>query len=483
MQQKIEIKKTENLLKREDSFGGNGFAFGSEFFNTYSGPVIKSSKVLYNPDLPNMLNGSIAITGGSGSGKTRTTLDLVQWLGMIGKTVYVMDFHGEMQTPGETVYKFTARNSQYGFNPFVFEEDPENGGPNVQAEYIVDLFKKTYIPNMGPVQRSVLKRLLGDTYRFVGILDEDISTWIREVPSIKTLKEAYELIMSSCEDTAIDGVKKDFEKLVKKRHNFSNALETSEDPDGATERYKESVNGKLDEIAKTLSDLKEYLLLEKEDEVGQYGKELPDAIDVTYYKKAKNFKALEGLMPYIEEVASISALNGEKPPATSGVIRYDMSGLTNMAKPTQAIFLSDVLCQGIFRAYKMNHMAKPQAVTGIKTKAFIVIDESKLVLPNGAEKNDSFNIFNRIISESRKFFLSLILVTQSPGSFSPTILANIFTKIVLRTNSSDTQDVKKLFGVKGDDMLESLKYKGSALVGFGSEPFKSVALPWFGEGN
>ena len=55
-------------------------------------------------------------------------------------------------------------------------------GSNVQADTIIQLFKKTFMPNLGSLQAKVLKKIVVDTYEKVGIFDDDITPGIDRSP-------------------------------------------------------------------------------------------------------------------------------------------------------------------------------------------------------------------------------------------------------------------------------------------------------------
>ncbi|MCY7337290.1 MAG: hypothetical protein LH613_13935 [Chamaesiphon sp.] len=48
------------------------------------------------------------------------------------KRSIILDFYGDQQLPGEIYYSLNMV-SPHGINPLIINQDPEGGGPNIQA--------------------------------------------------------------------------------------------------------------------------------------------------------------------------------------------------------------------------------------------------------------------------------------------------------------------------------------------------------------
>ena len=96
----------------------------------------------------------------------------------------------------------------------------------------------------------------------------------------------------------------------------------------------------------------------------------------------------------------------------------------------------------------------------------------------GKEKENPYNIFNRIVTESRKYGMGLIIVSQRPSHFPQEVLANTFTKIILKTNSNDYKDAIKNLGIKNKELLKTADNFGYALVSKGGKDYRTTVLPW-----
>ena len=149
------------------------------------------------------------------------------------------------------------------------------------------------------------------------------------------------------------------------------------------------------------------------------------------------------------------------------------------------MFFADIMVQQIFRAVKnrgeyRNKSDDYKERRGEKVDTFIILDESKLILPTGNDKESPYNILNRIVTEARKFGLGLIIVSQRPEHFSNEIISSIFTKIILNINENDVKDAVKRLGVKPESLFGQFKSVKDGLLLYGQTGtlFNSVATPW-----
>jgi len=394
------IKITDELQMSQSE--DDNFYFGN-------GYMLPTWVAQWNPDEHFTQNGHLLIIGASGSGKTRMLKHLVTYLDRMKKQVYIIDFHGDIKTANETVHRFTSRNSVLGLSPFEFEKDEENGGINVQVGVVIAIFKKNYIPNLGAVQRSTLKQLLIDTYAIAGIKDEDISTWDKELPTMSTLYELFKEINTRIDYTS--GF--EFDTLFTKAHNIKKDMDEVTD-DEEKGKYYNKLTKAIEHLGTKYDRYVKYLLEDKYDQ--EFNLNEYRGIDISFYFDKQIQKSLQTLGPYLKELCESPIFNENKPPVSKGVVRYDISGFTSVDKPMEAMFFADIMIQRIFRAVKLrgeyrNKSDAFKASHGQKVDTFIVIDESKLILPTGKEKENPYNILNRIVTEARKFGLALIIVS------------------------------------------------------------------------
>lgn len=409
-----------------------------------NGVVLRNKEFYFDPNGTETVNPHMLITGTSGAGKTILLKDIIDYLNTINCNTLVLDFHGDMDTPGENHIEYTARNTAFGINPFEFEHDLKNGGPLMNVDVIVQMFKKSFWPNMGTLQESVLKDLLRDTYRYKGIIDEDPETWpvdtnIDDLPTMDDLFEVYTMIISYISQAEGE---KGFTSLLEEVLKYRSKVLTSES-EKTIERYENKIKELQEEYDKQHELFYDFVFAGKGEEVKYVNKH---KIDFERYDNKKTRGVLEGLEPYIRAFGESTIFNQSIPKLVPGVNRFDISGFTNMAKPEFALFFADIFIQRVFRRAKMQGTVSLQT-HGRKVKTYVVIDESRIVLPTGKDKSNPYHILNKIALEARKYGLGLIMGSQSASHFPKELLANFYTKIILKTDSADEKSTIDVLGI------------------------------------
>ena len=85
---------------------------------------------------------------------------------------------------------------------------------------------------------------------------------------------------------------------------------------------------------------------------------------------------------------------------------------------------------------------------------------------------------NKIAAESRKYGLGLILASQRILHYGDEILSNFYTKILLKTDSSDIPVANKKLRIIDKNLLSLTKYNDVAVVGRGSI-YKAIHIDLF----
>lgn len=413
-----------------------------------TGVTQKDKSFIFNPNSVESVNPHLLITGTSGSGKTVLLKDIIEYLNDIHVNTLVLDFHGDMDTNMENHIEYTARNTAFGINPFEFDYDLKNGGPKVNVDIIVQMFKKSFWPNMGALQESVLRNLLYDTYRYKGIVDEDHSTWPSEdntdaLPTMDDLFEVYTMILSyASQEEGSRGFTSVLDEALKYRSKI-----LVSDNDKTIARYEKKIEELRERYDKQHSDFYDFIFAGKGNEVKYVNK---FKIDFEKYDNKKARGALEGLEPYIRNFSESNIFNQSIPKLVPGVNRFDISGFTNMAKPDIALFFADIFIQRVFRRAKMQGTVSLQT-HGKKVKTYVVVDESRIVLPTGKDKTNPYHILNKIALEARKYGLGLIMASQSASHFPKELLANFYTKMILKTDSADEKSSIDVLGISKRD--------------------------------
>jgi hypothetical protein len=161
--------------------------------------IFLGDKCYWNP--ANLRNGHAVVLGTSGSGKTQTLKSMVFELPLLFPDIKVVliDFHGDLDLPGETCYKLDAE-SPHGLNPLVLDLDPRGGGPDLQAIAVSSILRKSL--KMGDNQQGLLLNAFITCYENRGIFQKKQSTWINQPPTFADLEaELGSRVEDGCKDS------------------------------------------------------------------------------------------------------------------------------------------------------------------------------------------------------------------------------------------------------------------------------------------
>lgn len=132
-------------------------------------------------DPSKLANGHVAVLGGSGAGKTTLLRKLGRCITNQGVPVLVLDFHGDLELPGDAFsYDFSYEGNEAFINPLHL--DPayakEISISRLKWEFL-DAWRSQY-PTLGIQQRSFLARLIDDAYASAGVTP-DAASWHKPV--------------------------------------------------------------------------------------------------------------------------------------------------------------------------------------------------------------------------------------------------------------------------------------------------------------
>jgi hypothetical protein len=451
-----------------------GFSFGHGYFD-------RKRTFAWQPDLEP--NAHAIIWGASGSGKSRLLRQIVSYLSASGKHVHVIDQHGDLFVEGENTLRFGDVDTTYGINPFEYERTP-HAGPSANIHAMVEIFRRTYMKSMRSVQEMVLRQLLTDSYRCVGIDPDRIETWqgVPQLPSIDNTSELLAGVMQAIENGASDFLA-DLRESTKTIAKLRQSIDTLTGKSDRTSSDEEKLRKQENDIENIIEQMQEalgvHLRQVSVSEATPATHILIDGnpVDIGFYMRKNAARTLESLSLYIDALSRHGVFSCEPPPVRAGLNRYDLSLLPDGPRH----FFIECLLAKVFRAVRMRGEYRKLArrPRGDRVDTFIVIDEAQTILPTRpAEKENHSYILNRLASEARKYGLGLICVTQSPAVFPKLMFSNVVLKIGLRTNQNDIASAINYLGVKDHALFEHIKRDGIAIVGGKESEFHSVVLDW-----
>lgn len=422
-------------------------------------------------------NGHIVAIGASGSGKTQTLKAIAYSLRQTypDTQLFIIDFHGDQQIAGETVYPLHMA-SPHGINPLTVNLDPEGGGPNLQAIAVTATLKKTL--RLGPNQEGKILEIIKACYHQRGIYQENPETWTLQPPNFDDIEEELNRRCATsvkddskkelAEETNINtlpigkpntsgiyfifhqdnlvyiGAARDIQKRFDGHHHIRYLLKDhyQGEQDKITIRYLEQPND-WEELIK----LENYFI--------QYHK--PSLNQTTLRTECKDSAKLKLKLAATFQYGIFSR---EQPTFEEKHIRIDLSKLP----PELAAIAAESLALQLMNQHRL------MGETGDKLpKTYLFIDEAKELKNSPA--------CDRIIADGRKYGLGLVLASQSERHLSPDVIGNSSTKIVLPVDQTEVKKVSSKFRL-AEKKVASLTQL-TALCRFGTKAEYVEILPYY----
>lgn len=470
------------------------------------------------------VNGHMLVAGPSGTGKSHQLNRMILRLAEQGaKQIFVIDIHGDLADfddlrrfrttpiPNNLVQtiKF-GEQTRYGLPPLDLLDDPE-GGPRKRANAFINLMQRQGA--LGPKQKTALFRLVIDLYKQHGFLMDDPSTWTlhndprqghykpkvvvarpgmialpgldwfdkneTEKAALKRdygvqfngatkcweVAEGHPLASQAAEHWGASGVKR-FPTLSDVRRHLWNRLVMMKTGQSApairaldkvmslaskrarlrSRRLNEAGQDDLDKLEQTLAKVQhESVELFKEGmEKVDSGQELEELL---LWDSAD---AVKGLFDRIEALERSGIFKGHPPPFDLNVPIWHYN-IKSLSDDEQMLFV-DVLLERIFMESKFRGEAD-----GPDT--FIFLDEAhKFVVDDGD------HVINRLVKESRKFGIGLILSSQAFVHFSDDLLMSSGVKLVLGCPEMYREPMRRKLGLEMVELKNGRKVNPLALI-------------------
>lgn len=469
--------------------------------------------ITWNPDSRESVNPHLLLCGSSGAGKTTLLLNIAKYLTLQKKHIFIFDLKGDMvvkDNDGNVMgnyIEFTAWNSKYGINPFEFDtgvvEDElkaiiesgemsneqrfkiQNSGPKVQVDRFIEIIKKNFLPNIGTNQKDVLMYLLSDTYLSKGFKYNDITTWLRELPSLEDTLDLIERIKSCADNyngSVLDEASVDFLIQLQAKIVELKSLEQAEitrtdeiiTPDDEIE-LSNSIKEKKNEMSLLFEEYLEYgrKNFTKKNTLNNGDWFKDRGIDVEKYMTKDSIRTMIKMQSYIKALVDSGVFHSTRPPVKAGLNVINISGLDVSIQR----FIVDVWLGKVFKSCKIRgtYKDRPNKSRGEKCDTYVMVDESKLIAGTSRDKNDPFSYLNRTATEARGFGFGIIVAAQSAEHFPPEFLKNFDQQIILNTTIADFDAVRKSFGIDKHLLEYTQNGYGKALVKTGKS-FNKVKL-------
>lgn len=467
----------------------DAFVFGTAHTSSQREPITLN--------IDKVSNGNIIITGRSQSGKTFTMKNYIRHIGRIdstghAKTVFVIDFSGDIGVENENVIKIKARKSEYGLSLFeLTNKDRDSGGVDVRARDIVRMIDRYFMgSSMGAVQKSVLLQLVRDTYRLCGITEEDEESWENPVPTIDEFEKNLELVIETVETSISPSILASIKHARPKILKLEQQAQSVKQKIGIAEKIEDEARRQesIDKLSDKLSALEEqsgeiygnlkgvlnqyldYRIYGEGDEGDDMG------FDTVFYGDKNAIAALKSLRPHIRAISK-SGFNGKIPPIRPGVNRLDLSSLD---EPMQKLF-TDVLAQKVYQACRSRgpYRHSERRVEGWKFDTVLCIDEAKSIISESRTARESKQEpLNVIFAQSLKFGLACCVASQRVSHLTNEILSNAATKITFALGANDMGDLRTLYGLK-PEQTNVLQKHGVGLVMFDNAKAIPVRFPHY----
>lgn len=452
------------------------------------GHIKKHWDAYLDPDGKESDNANIAIFGPPGSRKSTLIKDYIKHLEQKGKIIFLFDLHNEFHIPGANYVEYTIRDTQAGLNPFEFDCDLKHGGPKARTDMLVSMIIDNFMPRAGEVMEEVLRKLINDTYIYKGILEDDPTTWPSEhlqemdissdheeesvLPTMKDLLTVYKVVFDYVNSDAAG-----FFTTIRKAIDTRKKLNANKEANKSTTTWDKKLDSLRKDFEEQTNLMMNYIL------EGEYDERLNtffkgSAIDLDKYNTKQIKGSLDNLGIYIERFAEMEIFNQKRPRLIKGLNIINISSFTNADKPELAKFFIDLFFQRVFRKCKLKgkYIDRPGIEPDTKFDTVLAVDESRLLLPTGKDRDNPYNIHNRIALEGRKFGVAELFGTQRPTHASDEILSAFHTRIVMGINSTEIKKVASTLGIAEPALFDQVQTAGVVLLGEGNKPYWAVKL-------
>lgn len=411
-----------------------------------------------------------AFIGTSGVGKTYGIQKFSLEFNRQGCTVFIIDTQGDFN-PAEYqekhdisgvdfhVMEFGYDPECYGINPFVINAN-EKGGGMYHAEINVLETVRLFNGSLGSRQKTVLKKLIEETFNEAGIYRDLPETYSLTPP---TLDDLYALLQTKIKmlQTGIDknifekigSVKKEIAKnsLALKKERLKN-----DDPHSSSsqkiEDFESVGSDLIDELKTLVAEMAEkevYVMLDQGSEEA-----------VLKSEGGGSLERLTAIDDLLSGMIQSRLFAGPNVAAKSNRINVlDLSGVNAAQQPALFHLLLDRIFQASIRGCTKLNPEKPSFMFGF--------DEAKVFT---SFASSPLSPINRIYTEGRKYGLGTFTGLQTPAQLTDEIRSCLSTILLYPLARDRYKDAKRLWGIS-EVQMDSMRPKSDAMYSLNSTDF------------
>jgi len=202
------------------------------------------------------------------------------------------------------------------------------------------------------------------------------------------------------------------------------------------------------ELAQILSDLKS--------SPGSY--DLEDVLDRLRQSEGMNRNLRSALEGWIFDLLSLGVFGREDEPEWESTLAPGRAVVVNMGDITGVLKKQVILAFIVSRLFHLRRC-------GLIPPTVLLVEEAHTFAPT--ESAVSKHVLETVAREGRKFYISLVVISQRPVRLSTTLLSQAGTNIILRiTNPYDLEHIKKSSEMIAGEMADAISglAVGEALV-------------------
>ena len=379
------------------------------------------------------INGHMLISGPSGTGKTFQLNRLIATLVQQGiGRIHVLNVHGDLcdGLPEHQVHTVRfSEQSPYGLQPLELLNDADIGGVRRRALAFIALMARQGA--LGQRQRPALFRLLLEGYRRFGFDADDPRTWgldydprgrpgaVKRYPTLRDLKESV------------------WRRLVAMRTGQTETATAALERVLALARRRATLRKRLQAAEGEEFDTIEAALAKARREAGDAFAEGMERVDAgTELEELilwNNADGVQSLFDRLEALDMSGIFKGDPPafPARVPVHDYDIRALDG---GEQQLFVDCLLERLYVGAKRRGESDAPVE--------FVVVDEA-----DAFTCDDPDHIVNRMVKETRKFGVGMVLAGQSFEHFPNDLLTSASVKLVLGCPEMFLEQTRRRLGL------------------------------------